>query len=104
LYGPAGLGWLNKSETETQPQRKLDQMMSHAFCFILIGVCAMIATMAQPQLPGQANQIAQQCKPYTGSICSGIVDYDYLDAKGNGGSDFETTVKEALKKVEVNTE
>lgn len=68
-----------------------------------ISLVLMVATMAGAsprQLPAQAAAISKQCRAYSGTVCSGIVTYDYLAREGEN-DDPETTVKEALKRVEV---
>lgn len=66
---------------------------------LVLAFCSVQLLLAQ-QLPSQAAAISQQCRPYTGSLCAGIVDYPYL-AKDQEGLDPETAVKETLKRVEV---
>lgn len=64
---------------------------------VVLSVTLSRPTSAQPQLPNQAMAISKQCKPYTGTVCAGVVDYEYL---GKEKDDGEDTVKAALKKVE----
>ena len=73
--------------------------------------CAVILTIALVALqgccgsspravPAQAAAIAFQCKPYTGMVCAGVVNYDYFQ-KTQENDESESTVREALKRVEV---
>ena len=63
-------------------------------------VALMAAAVAAQQLPGAAVQISQQCRPYTGTACAGVVDYAYLSKGEKEDAKSEDTVRAALKKVE----
>jgi len=73
----------------------------HSSALFTVGalfISLLSAASTQPQLPGQAMSIAKQCKSYTGTVCSGVIDYNYF---GKEKDDGEETVRAALKKVEV---
>ena len=67
---------------------------------LALGVLSlMLHVSSSQQIPAQAAAISKQCQAYTGTVCDGIVDYEYLAKDKN--DDPETSVRDALKRVEV---
>eukprot|EP00658_Telonema_sp_P-2_P005214 TRINITY_DN11956_c0_g1_i2.p1 TRINITY_DN11956_c0_g1~~TRINITY_DN11956_c0_g1_i2.p1 ORF type:complete len:139 (-),score=11.78 TRINITY_DN11956_c0_g1_i2:538-954(-) len=65
---------------------------------MVIAAVGMVSCISALQLPPQAAGL--QCLPYHGTVCSGVVDYEYLPTPGQTAEEQDRSISDSLSKFE----